>query len=124
MTRMRLFLAAIGSVLALSANAQAVKSHQGPPEIDAAAPKGAASTTRELTIYSAKWCPYCKQAKAYMDSKGIAYRDVDIEASPENRAAYVAAGAGGRGIPLITSGERRMRGFSPISLNKLLAAPQ
>jgi glutaredoxin len=30
-----------------------------------------------IEIYSKEWCPYCKKAKALLDSKGLAYHEID-----------------------------------------------
>jgi len=31
-----------------------------------------------IVMYSASWCPDCKRSKAYFDSQGIKYIEVDI----------------------------------------------
>ena len=31
-----------------------------------------------IKVYSTPTCPYCKMAKEYLSSKGIAYEDIDI----------------------------------------------
>lgn len=36
-----------------------------------------------VEIYTKTWCPYCGFAKAFLDEKGIAYRDIDITNDPE-----------------------------------------
>ena len=33
----------------------------------------------DITIYSTTWCQFCKQEKAYLDSKGIKYNDVMVD---------------------------------------------
>jgi len=43
------------------------------------------SDTNPVVVYSTSWCGFCKMAKDYLDSKGIAYVDKDIEA---DQAAY------------------------------------
>nr|WP_260502652.1 glutaredoxin 3 [Paracoccus yeei] len=35
------------------------------------------------------WCPYCRRAKALLTKKGLAFTEVDIEASAENRKAMI-----------------------------------
>ena len=44
---------------------------------------------KTVTVYSTTWCPDCHRAKAFLDSKGVAYREIDIEATPE--AATIVA---------------------------------
>ncbi|MEO1082858.1 MAG: glutaredoxin family protein [Acidobacteriota bacterium] len=36
-----------------------------------------------VTVYSTTWCPDCHRAKAFLKSKGVEYREIDIEAQPE-----------------------------------------
>ena len=104
------------------------KSWDGPPQMqDWAAilrrPAGAMDlTSGGLTMFSAVWCGPCKRAKAYMAQKGIAYRELDIEASETNAQAYAALGAGG--VPLFISGTRSLRGFTPAALDSLVASPK
>ncbi len=37
------------------------------------------ANTPKVIIYTAVWCGFCKMAKAYMDQKGIAYQERDVE---------------------------------------------
>ncbi|MFJ3482418.1 glutaredoxin family protein [Pseudomonas sp. NPDC090202] len=70
-----------------------------------------------VVLYATDWCGYCKQARRFLDSKGIPYTEYDIEKSAEGRKAYEALG--GRGIPLIDVNGTLIRGFSP---DEILAA--
>ena len=31
-----------------------------------------------VEIYTKSWCGFCKRAKAHLDRKGIAYREIDV----------------------------------------------
>jgi len=70
-----------------------------------------------VVLYATDWCGYCKQTKRFLDSKGIAFREFDIEKDAEARKAYEALG--GRGIPLIEVNGTLIRGFDP---DEILAA--
>ena len=70
-----------------------------------------------VVLYSTDWCGYCKQTKRFLDSKGIAFQEFDIEKDAEARKAYEALG--GRGIPLIDVNGTLIRGFDP---DEILAA--
>ncbi|MBD8492506.1 glutaredoxin family protein [Pseudomonas syringae] len=63
-----------------------------------------------VVMYSTHWCGYCKQARSLLDSKGIAFKEYDIETSAEGRRAYEALG--GRGIPLLDVNGTLLRDFS------------
>lgn len=75
--------------------------------------------TSGVVLYSAAWCGYCAKAKAWLASKGIAYREIDID-TPDGLASYAQAG-GGRGVPLLVAGGRRVQGFSPGAYDQLFA---
>jgi mycoredoxin len=74
---------------------------------------------KEVVIYSTSWCPACKVAKSYMDGKGISYRDVDVEKSPEGAAEYRRLGGNGS-VPFIVVGEKTMTGFNAQQLEAML----
>ncbi len=104
-----------------------VQSFSGPPQTDSwreilrRAPRDGSPKPDPagLTMYSASWCGYCRQAREYMAGKGIAFREVDIDSSAEAGAEFRRFG--GKGVPLFIAGEQRMRGFSPGALDALLA---
>ncbi len=72
------------------------------------------------TLFSATWCGYCTQAKAYMRAKGIGYREVDID-TPDGGRAYFEAG-GERGVPLLMADGRRIQGFSAGAYDNFFAS--
>ncbi|WP_192559851.1 glutaredoxin family protein [Pseudomonas allokribbensis] len=71
----------------------------------------------KVVLYTTDWCGYCKQTKRFLDQKGIAFKEFDIEKDAEARKAYEALG--GRGIPLIDVNGTLIRGFDP---DEILAA--
>jgi mycoredoxin len=52
----------------------------------------------QLTVYSAFWCPDCREAKRFLQRHNIAYCVVDIETTP-GAAEEVVARTGKRAIP-------------------------
>ena len=52
-----------------------------------------------LTIYSKTVCPYCVQAKNYLQAKNIAFREVNIEQDTEAREFITSQGL--RTVPQI-----------------------
>lgn len=70
-----------------------------------------------VVLYATDWCGYCKQTKRFLDSKGIPFKEFDIENDAEARKTYEALG--GRGIPLIDVNGTLIRGFNP---DEILAA--
>lgn len=75
--------------------------------------------TAGLVLYTAAWCGHCRLAKAFLAQKGVAFRDVDIDA-PAGRAAFAQLGA--RGVPVLQAGSRRVQGFSAQAYEAVLAS--
>lgn len=73
--------------------------------------------SRQVVMYATSWCPYCQKARNYFREQGIQYVEYDIEKNAEARQAYKAFG--GRGVPVIFVGKRRMNGFSVAGFNKI-----
>lgn len=86
-------------------------------EVLRGAPRPAPTPRRgEVTLFAADWCPYCRQARAYLAERRIGYVEYDIDTA-DGRAAFAQAGGGG--IPLIFYGDRRLRGFSAAAYDAL-----
>lgn len=63
-----------------------------------------------VVMYGAQWCGYCAKARELFESKGIAYREYDIEKSSEAHRQFKALG--GRGVPLIVIDDKVIKGYS------------
>ena len=70
-----------------------------------------AAKNKGVIIYGTGWCPACKMARNYLNSKGVAYRDVDVEHSPEGAAEFRQRGGGG--VPMIVINGEQQTGISP-----------
>lgn len=82
----------------------------------AAAP-GAGSGPR-IVMYSTANCGACKMAKQYFAQKGVAYQEFDVQQAGAARDEFQRLG--GRGVPLILVGDKRVEGFSSQALDALL----
>lgn len=85
----------------------------------AAAEPGPTAFDRQVRLYTATWCGYCRQARAYLDSRRIPYEDIDVESSERGRRQY--AQLGGAGVPIILVGRQRMDGYEQDELKRMLA---
>jgi glutaredoxin len=65
---------------------------------------------KRVVMYSAEWCGVCKRAKKYFTEKNIAFTEYDIDKNPKAKTDFNKMG--GRGVPVILIGNRRMNGFS------------
>lgn len=72
-----------------------------------------------VVMYSTSWCWVCTKAKQYMASKGIRYKEYDIEKNSNAQRKFKKLG--GEGVPLIVVGKQSMSGFSPSRLDAMLA---
>lgn len=63
-------------------------------------PLPAAGTTQPLpaagtvTMYTTRWCGYCRRLKSQLEKAGVSFTEVDIEQQP-TAAAYVSSVNGG-----------------------------
>ncbi len=71
----------------------------------------------KVVMYSASWCGYCKKAKAYFKKNKIAFKEYNIEKSKKGKREYDALG--GRGVPVILVGNKRLNGFSVASFESM-----
>jgi glutaredoxin 3 len=60
-------------------------------------------------MYTTSWCPYCARARQLLDDKGVAFEEIDVEATAEARREMTARS--GRGtVPQIFIGEAHVGG--------------
>ena len=52
----------------------------------------------DLTVYSASWCPECREAKRFLAKYNIPFKEIDIETTP-GAADEVIKRTGKRAIP-------------------------
>lgn len=63
-----------------------------------------------VTVYSAPWCVFCRMAKDYFTSKGVSFKEVDIDQDPAAAQALVDK-TGQAGVPVIEIGDETILGF-------------
>lgn len=63
-----------------------------------------------VEIYTTTICPYCVRAKALLKKKGVAYREINVEADESLRDAMVARSGGRQSVPQIFIGDRHVGG--------------
>jgi glutaredoxin 3 len=67
-----------------------------------------------ILMYTTGWCPFCERAKALLQRKGLAYREIDVEDDPNFREEMVKR-SGRRTVPQIFIGERHVGGWDELS---------
>lgn len=73
-----------------------------------------------VTIYSADWCGFCHAAKQYLDQKGVAYTEKDIEKEPKYAEEAVEK-SGQMGIPVILIDNEVIVGFDKPKIDAALS---
>lgn len=86
----------------------------GPPA--AKAPSAKAPPLVEL--FTTSWCGQCENARKYLNERGVAYKESDIEKDEDAQTRYLSYGT--RGVPLAVIDGKPVLGFSPDAYEKLL----
>ena len=72
----------------------------------------------QVKIYTTSWCPYCKQAKEYLNSLKVNYTEYDIEKDADKAAEFKSKGGGG--VPLVDIEGIIIKGYSIASIKSAL----
>ncbi len=73
----------------------------------------------KVTVYSTPTCPFCKQAKAFLNDNNIPYTDIDVSAN-HDEAQEMIHKSGQMGVPVIDVGGEIIVGFDERELKKAL----
>ena len=76
------------------------------------------ATQNSVTILSTPTCPYCVKAKRYLRSKGIAFKDYNINSSSEGKRLYKQYN--GNGVPVVIINGTVIRGYSEQAMRSAL----
>jgi glutaredoxin 3 len=68
-----------------------------------------------VVLYTTRWCPFCVQARALLDQKGVDYRNVDVGAEPERREEMRRL-AGRNSVPQIWIGDHHVGGCDELMM--------
>ncbi len=67
-----------------------------------------------IEIYTWSTCPYCRRAKALLDSKGVKYKEYDITGDEKAREKMVGRTGGPRTVPQIFVDDKHYGGCDDI----------
>lgn len=73
-----------------------------------------------ITVYSAPWCGFCTAVKQYLDEKGIAYTEKDVDKDPAYAEEAVQK-SGQMGIPVVDIDGQIVVGFDRLTIDRLIA---
>jgi glutaredoxin-like YruB-family protein len=75
-------------------------------------------TAPRITLYTTGNCPHCRQARQYLQRRGLRFQEFDVQHDTRARKAFARLGA--RGVPVILIGATRIDGFDRKRLDQLL----
>ena len=89
---------------------------------------GMTDTNGKVRLYTTDPCGFCRQAKALLQARGVAYEEINVSKSPEGRQKLIEL-TGQMTFPQVIIGERALGGFRELleadrdgTLEQLLAA--
>jgi mycoredoxin len=56
---------------------------------------------KRIVVYTTPWCRDCKAAKRFLEERGIAYEEIDIEQRPEAAEIVMRLNDGMRKVPTL-----------------------
>lgn len=72
-----------------------------------------------IKVYSSDSCGYCQKLKAYLDSRNINYKIIDVNASEDNAYELIRL-TGQSAIPVTIIGDETIIGFDKPAIDKAL----
>jgi glutaredoxin 3 len=63
-----------------------------------------------VEIYTTRWCPYCRIAKALLEQKGITFTEIDLTLHGERRGEMIERANGRVTVPQIFIGSLHVGG--------------
>jgi glutaredoxin len=97
-----------------------INSYSGPATVSTTGVPAAAAAKAPVKMLATSWCGYCAKARAYLNSRGIPFEELDVEKSAQGKQEYRALK--GRGVPIILVGNQRMNGYDQGRLEGMLQA--
>jgi len=80
--------------------------------------KNGTTDSNSVIVFTNLGCSTCKQVKAFLNARGIAYQEYDVSKDAEGKKRYTELG--GKSYPFIVVGEQHMNGFDEKGLEKIL----
>ena len=66
-----------------------------------------------IQIYTTRWCSYCVRAKTLLDSRGIAYEEINLDDDPHFRQTVFDI-SGGWTVPQILIDDEPIGGYTEL----------
>jgi len=66
-----------------------------------------------VVIYTTTYCPYCRAAKALLDSRGVKYDEIDLTIDPAEKRRIMEK-MGWRTVPIILINDKLIGGYDEL----------
>ncbi|HEY3273555.1 MAG TPA: glutaredoxin domain-containing protein [Methanocella sp.] len=76
-----------------------------------------------IRIFSQPTCPACNELKDYLKKKGVNFEDMDVTSNREALDEMIKVHKV-RVTPLLLAGDKKIIGFDPVEVDKVLAELQ
>lgn len=73
-----------------------------------------------VKVYSTTTCPYCTLAKRYLESKGVAFQDIDVSRD-QAAAREMVSKTGQMGVPVLEINGEYIVGFDRAGIDRALS---
>jgi mycoredoxin len=71
-----------------------------------------------LTVFTNLGCKECREVKAFLNARGLAYKEYNISQDAEGKKRYEELG--GKTVPFIAVGDQKLNGFNKDQLEAML----
>lgn len=71
----------------------------------------------EITVYTTTTCPYCVMLKNFLNSEGLAYKEINVQLD-QQAANKLVATTGQLGVPQTEINGHWVLGFDPASIKR------
>ena len=68
-----------------------------------------------VLMYSTSWCGFCERARGLLARKGVAFREVRLDETPEERETMMERSGGRRSVPQIFVGDTHVGGYDELA---------
>lgn len=75
---------------------------------------------KKVKVYTTPTCTYCRQAKAFLEEKGVDFDVYDVSKDKEALKEMKEISKGARSVPVIAVGDEVLVGFDRADLEKAL----
>ena len=70
----------------------------------------------EILMYSTSWCGFCERARGLLRRKGVEFREIRLDETPDERESMMRRSGGRRSVPQIFIGDHHVGGYDELAV--------